>query len=277
MGDLATEMPALSGALDGVDTVFHLGALVSPPYLPLARFMAVNRDGTKRLVDACAGRAIRFVHVSTVAVVGSVPVGHRADEQYPCRPVCRYGQSKREAEHVVQRAVLAGLSAVIARPMWTYGPRSRAANRLLQWIARGRFFLVGPAANTIQPIWIEELLDGLERCATVFGIEGRTYHLAGPEILTTEQFCLAAASAMNVKLPAFRLPMAPARALCTLMEKTLVPCGIRPPLDANKVDFFEVNHAYSIALAAKELGWIPKTGWQEGLRKMLEPALTRPV
>jgi dihydroflavonol-4-reductase len=268
-GDLAGDLSGLSDALHGVDTVFHVGALLGPPYLPRDRFFAVNRDGTQRLVDACATRVARFVHVSTVAVVGSIPPGVEATEDHPCRPLGHYGESKRAAELVVEKAARQGLPAVIVRPMWIYGPESRAANRLLDWIARGRFFLVGSATNTIQPLALDDLLDGLVKCATVPGIEGRTYHLAGAEVVRTAQFCEQAALALGVRLPRWRVPLPIARGASYIMERTLVPIGIRPPLDANKIAFFEVNHAYSIARAARDLGWIPTTTWREGLGGMV--------
>lgn len=70
---------ALEEAVDGVDLVFH-AALISPP--PARRpedMWAVNVEGTRNLLEVCANRVQRFVHISS----NNVYTPHRSPALWP--------------------------------------------------------------------------------------------------------------------------------------------------------------------------------------------------
>ena len=122
-GDLTGD-GSLAQAVAGVDWVFHLaGALKGFSQEELLR---VNRDGTKRLVEACAAHTpdlSRFVLVSSLAAAGpSASGGLPRTEDAPPAPLTWYGKSKLEAEMVVLKA---GLPFTILRPPIVFGPRDR--------------------------------------------------------------------------------------------------------------------------------------------------------
>jgi nucleoside-diphosphate-sugar epimerase len=48
-----------------------------------------------------------------------------------------------------------------------------------------------------------------------------------------------------------------------------VPLGIEPPLYRRRVDFFTKSRAFAIARARAELGYAPKVGLDEGIRRTL--------
>jgi thioester reductase-like protein len=123
-GDLAAPWLGLRLAdyqqlCDELDTVIHAGAGVSwlrgyPDLRP------VNVTGTRRVLElAAAGRGIRLVHVSTVAVfpfdrTGPVAEGDPLDHGGAL--LGGYPQSKWVAERLVAAAAAEGLDAVVVRP-----------------------------------------------------------------------------------------------------------------------------------------------------------------
>lgn len=96
-------------------------------------FERVNVQGTANVVEAILRQpAARFVHISSLAVVGEHPPDVLIDETVKCQPADPYQRSKLDAENLVRMfAKAAGLPAVILRPGAYYGPWGRYAfNRL---------------------------------------------------------------------------------------------------------------------------------------------------
>jgi nucleoside-diphosphate-sugar epimerase len=49
-----------------------------------------------------------------------------------------------------------------------------------------------------------------------------------------------------------------------------VPLGIEPPIFRRRVDFFTKSRAFDITRARTEVGFAPRIGLTEGIRKTLE-------
>ena len=89
----------LEGAVEGVDSVFHLGGLIRARRR--GDYRAVNAEGTGHLLEACVrgGRQLhRFVLVSSLAAAGPSVDGSRITEESPSSPSSEYGRSKRAGE-----------------------------------------------------------------------------------------------------------------------------------------------------------------------------------
>ena len=258
----------LGAAVEGADTIFHCAGLVGPAWLSEHLYEEVNAVGTSNLLAAAQRSKTleRFVHVSTVAVIGNVPRGSTAAEDSPNRPIDAYGRTKWKAEQSVTAAARQGFPAVVVRPMWIYGPGSRSTTRLFAMIARRRFVLVGSGQNTIQPIWIDDLVSALLLAASHPVKGGQIYHAAGSEIVAVSAFCHKVATAVRQPLPGWRVPMFLARPAAFACERVSRLWSGSPPVDHHKINFFRVNHAYSIERAAADLGWTPKISLDIGIR-----------
>ncbi len=258
-------------ALENIDTVFHLAAILGPSHLSIARYRSVNAGSVDMLMRLSRSiRTIRrIVLVSTVGVLGPLNPREIACEGTPPRPENRYEVTKLEGEEIALAASRDGLPVVIARPAWVYGPCDTRTLKLFRMIARRRFAIVGSAQNRQHPIWIGDLIEGLVRCGTTPGIEGRVYHLAGPEIMTVESLCEQVAEAAGVRIPRFRIPLRAVLIPAYTIEWLFKLLGGEPPVDHRKVDFFRVNRAYSIDRARKDLGWEPTTLFRDGIARTL--------
>lgn len=126
------------GAADGAgraapacDTIWHMAAEshVDRSILAPTDFVDTNVTGTLRVLEAVrtaneAGRRIRFVHVSTDEVYGSLsPAEPPFTEDRPLAPSSPYAASKAASDLLVQGwATTYGLDAIITRCSNNYGP-----------------------------------------------------------------------------------------------------------------------------------------------------------
>lgn len=124
-GDL-TDSDAVRKAVDGCDTVFHLGALIAIPYSYQhpQQVVATNVMGTLNVLLACRDLGVeRVVHTSTSEVYGTartVPIS----EEHPLQGQSPYSASKIGADKLAESFYCSyGLPVVTVRPFNTYGPR----------------------------------------------------------------------------------------------------------------------------------------------------------
>jgi NAD dependent epimerase/dehydratase len=113
----------------GIDTVFHLAALIAIPYSYAApqSYVETNITGTLNMCQAALDEGVkRFIQTSTSEVYGTalyVPI----DEKHPLQAQSPYSASKIGADAMAMSYYSAfGLPVTIARPFNTYGPRQSA-------------------------------------------------------------------------------------------------------------------------------------------------------
>ena len=117
---------AMDDVLEGIDEVFHAGAVVSFYPKDHKAMLKVNIEGTANLVNLCTERKIRkFCYVSSVAVLGRAVNDGVSDETtywQPSKKNSVYGQSKYGAEREIWRGMEEGLNAYIINPSVILGP-----------------------------------------------------------------------------------------------------------------------------------------------------------
>ena len=122
-GDLR-DPSAVDSAMNEIDIVFHLGALISIPYSYVHPVETVQSNvlGTLNVLEACRKTGTKLVHTSSSEVYGSalrVPI----DEQHPLQGQSPYSASKIGADKLVESYYRSfGLPAITVRPFNTYGP-----------------------------------------------------------------------------------------------------------------------------------------------------------
>ena len=127
-GDLR-DSHAVHEATRGVDTIFHLGALIAIPYSYVhpRETVETNIIGTLNVLEAARAHGVRrVVHTSTSEVYGTarfVPI----TEEHPLQGQSPYSASKIGADKLVESFHLSfGVPTVTVRPFNTYGPRQSA-------------------------------------------------------------------------------------------------------------------------------------------------------
>lgn len=127
-GDLR-DVDAVRVAVRGVDTIFHLGALIAIPYSyhHPREVIETNIMGTLNVLSAAREYGVRrVIHTSTSEVYGTaqyVPI----DESHPFQGQSPYSASKIGADKVVESFYRSfDLPVSTLRPFNTYGPRQSA-------------------------------------------------------------------------------------------------------------------------------------------------------
>ncbi len=102
-GDV-TDRDGLAKALDGMDAVVHLAAIVGYPACKKEPQVAqaTNVDGTRNLLDLRKADQ-KVVYASTGSIYGSIP-DYVCNENSPIGPITLYGETKAAAEEMVLNA-----------------------------------------------------------------------------------------------------------------------------------------------------------------------------
>lgn len=176
--------------MEGIDTVFHLAALIAIPYSYHApqSYVDTNVRGTVNLLEAARAAGVRrFIQTSTSEVYGTaqhVPI----DERHPLVGQSPYAASKIAADQLAYSFFAAfDLPVVILRPFNTYGPRQsqRAVipTIITQIAAGSRAIRLGATHPTRDLSFVADTVEGFLLAAAAEGVEGETINLGtGHEI-----------------------------------------------------------------------------------------------
>jgi nucleoside-diphosphate-sugar epimerase len=264
---------ALAAAMRGVDVVFHLAAAQHEANVPDEYFRAINVDGTRNVLEAAlSARVARVVHASTIGVYRWRP-GDTVSESTPLEPDHVYGITKLAGEQVV-REYMGRLPCAIARISETYGPGDRRLLKLYAQAQRGFCLQIGGGANLHHLVFIDDLVTGLLLAARSPSAPGRSFVLAGPEAVTSRAMLEAVLRSLDRDGRILPLPLAPLMAAARALEGVLRPLGVQPPLHPRRMDFFRRSFAFTLE-EAKELGYQPRVGLDEGMQETAQWYLER--
>ena len=128
-GDIR-ESATRTAALDGIDTVIHLAAIVGDPACARDPKLArrINLEATRLLLAEAKNAGVeRFLFASTCSNYGKMESADYATEDFELRPVSLYAETKVAAELDVLRASTDGFATCCLRFATVYGtsPRMR--------------------------------------------------------------------------------------------------------------------------------------------------------
>jgi nucleoside-diphosphate-sugar epimerase len=261
-GDL-TSGEGVAEAVRGADTVIHLAGVTKA--LAARDYYTGNVRATETLVRALAGRAVRLVHVSTLAAIGPSRDRTPVDEDAQPRPLTHYGKSKLEAERTVRELAP---DAVIVRPPVVYGPRDTDVFQLLRSISKGWILEIAGGERWFSAIYVRDLVEGL--LAATHGAGGRAYFLAHPEPVSWSELGAAAARIMARRPRVVRVPPSVAYAVGLAAEAWAHIT--RQPGIISREKVAEARCRWwtcDTRRAAAELGFVARTPLATGLAETL--------
>ncbi len=259
---------ALVRTVDGATCVFHLAGQIYVPGIPDAEYETLHVEGTRHLIEACAGvPGCTVVHCSTTGVLGPTLDRPPCDEDAPVAPTNVYERTKAAGERLaIAVAREAGVPLAVARPALVYGPGDL---HLLGWfraIARGWYRVVGSGESLLHPVYIDDVSEALVRCATHAPVSPRVFHLVGPTPVAIRDLAAAIGEALGRPLPSTRIPRAVAWTMARVLEAIPGIPAARLPLTRNRITFMTESRAYRGDRAARELGFTPRVDLATGLR-----------
>ncbi len=275
------DMPSVMQAMQGVDEVFHMAALVaiSPGSETLLR--RVNVEGTRNMLKAAKACGIkRFVYTSSIHALARPPIGTVIDETQPFdvnNPAGMYDSTKAEASLEVMKAAKEGLNAVIVCPTGVIGPydyrRSELGEMFISWMKKTGSIVVEGAFDFVD---VRDVARG-HILALTKGKPGNTYILGGTHI-QVKFLVQMVKKLVGAYSPIIVLPPKLANFAALLAEKYYKITRTRPKFTRYSLETLASNSDISSEKARRELGYKPRSlaetladtigWWKDNARKI---------
>lgn len=183
LGDIR-DYDSVKRAVEGIDVIFHLAALIGIPYsyISPSAYVKTNVEGSYNVLQAARELATgRVIHTSTSEVYGTaayVPI----DEAHPLQPQSPYAASKVGADSLAQSFYHAfTLPVTIVRPFNTFGPRQSARAvipTIISQILSGKGEItLGSLAPTRDWNFVSDTVQGFIKIAECDGLYGETVNI----------------------------------------------------------------------------------------------------
>lgn len=252
-GDLRSE-DDVRQAVDGVELIFHEGALGSVPRSiadPRTSFDA-NVMGTLNVLNAARDAGVRrVVYASSSSVYGNTPVLPKREDMTP-KPLSPYAVSKLSAEQLCQVFYgVYGLETVALRYFNVFGPRQNPDSqyaavmpKFLTAFTRGEQpTIFGDGEQSRSFTYIDNVVDGNLLAGSVPDAAGRVMNLASDRNYSVNYIAREMARLLGVECNPTYAPDRPGDVRDSLAD---------------------------ITIAREVLGWEPKVSLEEGLARTVE-------
>jgi UDP-glucose 4-epimerase len=250
------DVAALEAVVRAADVVFHLAAIAgvsSYGRMPVET-MTVNAIGTANVLRAARDAGVgRVVNVATSEVYGRLAFRAREDGELTLPPPGRlrwtYAISKLAGEHLAMAYHQQyGLAVTSLRPFNVYGPRQVGEGAVQIFAAQalaGRPLTVQGRGDDIRAwCYVEDFVEATLLAAEHPEAPGRCFNVGTPEAAVT-----------TLELARRIIAIAGSSSKIEHVDAPAETVGVRVPV---------------IDAAARVLGWEPRTGLDEGLRRTVE-------
>jgi predicted dehydrogenase/nucleoside-diphosphate-sugar epimerase len=268
---------AVDRAIAGAEVVIHCGAAMKGGW---PEHKGATVVGTRNVIAACREYGVRqLVHVSSMSVVdwagysGVSPVTEHA--RLEPRPEERgaYTRAKLEAEQLVVHEAKNGLPVVILRPGQIFGGSIPLINGAVARAAGGRWLVLGDGKLELPLVYLDDVVDAVIQAVHKRLTKGEVIQLIDPAKLTQEHVLGMAGGA----LPIVRVPRGLIFAIGKLSEIPLGILGKASPIAAYRMRSALARLRYQSDKAETLLGWIPRVGVHEGIRRVVDRGRTARV
>jgi nucleoside-diphosphate-sugar epimerase len=257
--DLA-DFGAIDRILAGQQIVFNLA--VAPGTSSEEESQRLNVAAVEYLVRQSAALGVqRLVHFSSVAAYG--PPREQMiteDVALDTQQEARYGRTKALGEIRARQAGREiGQDVTIIRPGMVFGPRGRTWTiNFFKLVKRGLPVILGDGNGHAQPIYVDNLVDGLILAATRPEAAGEAFNFVD-QALPWREF-LGYYGAMCGRQPR-RLPLGLARIILSLVKPFI---GRAEPTEA-LLSYYTNRSVYPSAKARQLLGYRPRIDISQGM------------
>jgi len=252
--------------MDGIHRVFHIAAAYRSEHADREEFRRINVEATRNLLNAARRVGVsRFVHCSTGGVQGEIK-HPPADEDYRLKPGDHYQQSKRDGELLALEYARQGMPVTVVRPIGIYGPGDSRFLKLFRPINRKRFVMIGNGKVLYHLTYIDDLVQGFWLAGERPQAIGQVFNICGQRYTTIRELVDMIAAVLDRPKPWARVPFMPVYAASVVCDKVFRAVGKSPPLYPRRVEFFQLDRAFSIDKARRLLGYEPRFDLDAGLR-----------
>ena len=249
--------PAIADAIRGCSVIFNLAGEIShihsmrqPP-----RDAELNAFAQLRLLELC-GRVepgVRVVYAGTRQIYG-VPQYLPVDENHPVRPVDFNGIHKYAAtQYHLQWNEMGRIDARVLRLSNVYGPRMALnipcqgflGNFLRRSLLGQTIEIFGDGQQIRDPVYVDDVVDAFLLAGGAEDARSRVWNVGGAEPLSLDRIAALMTAEAGAPEPIFK-PF---------------------PEEQKSIDIG--SYFTDTARIRRELGWEPKVGFPEGIRRSL--------
>ena len=240
--------------MQGIDTVYHLAALIGIPYSYVSpqAYVETNIKGSLNVFQAAKDFGVkRIVHTSTSEIYGTaefVPI----HEKHAVNPQSPYAASKSAADFLALSFFRSfDLPVVVLRPFNTYGPRQSARavipTIITQILSGNKTIKLGALEPTRDLTYVEDTVDGFICAGKADKGVGEIINLGNNSEISIRDLAHLIARLMGVKI--------------TIKEDK----NRKRPVKS------EVERLWADNTKAKRiLKWTPKYSLEQGLKETIE-------
>ena len=253
---------SLIAAMQGVDVVFHMAALVSITEDKANRLQAVNVVGTQNVIEVAREMGVRqLIYTSSIHALERPPQGVVISEKLafdPENPAGPYDRTKAQASLLVQQAGKQGMDIRIVCPTGVVGPfdyrHSEMGELILAWMQKRVNVLVDGAFDFVD---VRDVAQG-EILARDAGKPGETYILGGERIeLTLLHTLVQKITGKKTRPITFPLPIA--KIVAPMAEIYYALTKTKPRFTRYSIETVFSNSEISSNKAKQELGYRPRS------------------
>ncbi len=238
-GDLL-DPASLSTALVGVETLMHCAAITAnhKEAFP-GQYRRVNAEGTRHLMEAATRAGVKRV----VLLNG---LGTRPGKE---------GSYMRTRWEMAEAVRTSGLPFVALQPSILFGDGDAFTAALVRLARRAPVMpLLAGGRLKLQPLWVEDLVTCLVRCARDRQWDGRAIDLGGPEQMTMAEVIDLVLETIGVRRAKVPLPVSVAHVPARLLS--LLP---NPPLVPATLELFDYDNITELNVVRKTFGFTPRS------------------
>ncbi len=279
-GDI-TEYETLPPIVQGIDTVFHAAAKVTPGWGTWDEFEKTTVQGTKNMLGASAEAGVsRFLHVSSCAVYGdtskkgNIPADESTPREVQKTPLTYYDYAKLLAEEACWTYQRQGkIQVSMIRIGTAYGPRDRLlAAHVYNQSSFPIMMWPGNANPRYSIVHVSDIAELAILAATNDKAIGQVYNVAGPEPVRLKEFAEAMINARGLQRRWVTMPYRLAWIWCYSTETfaKLRRSQKMPYLTLAAFRSLNIEGYLDGTKARNELGWQPEISLEEGTRQYVQ-------
>jgi nucleoside-diphosphate-sugar epimerase len=264
-GDI-TDLDAVRKACENVSAVVHAAGLAHvfrPRENDLARFLAVNENGTANVVRAAVELAVpKVVLASSVSVYGSYS-GVECNETAPCYPQSYYAMSKLLGEQrAIELMANSQGSLRILRLATIYGEGDLGnVSKLISALEKGRFIWPGDGLNRKSLIYKADAaraclraLEDAKPGADIFNVSAQP--------VTMREIVSAICQALGRPVPRLVIPSGSLKVATTISRSLGDPGQL-----GRRLEKFIRDDVYNSSKFANACNFVPVTSLMDGIRR----------
>jgi predicted dehydrogenase/nucleoside-diphosphate-sugar epimerase len=258
-------------AVAGVKLIYHVGAAMRGS---AADFEQGTIWGTRNIVEAAIRHSVRrLVYTSSLSVLDHA--GHAAGqavvETAPLEPFPErrgtYTRAKMEAEAIVLDAMRKrGLPAVIIRPGQIFGPGAERVtpNGVIQ--IAGKWIVAGGGRRQLPLVYRDDVVDALLLAAESDTALGQIINVVDTTPIRQNEYLQRCRPALG-SIKVWKVPVPLLMLSASMIEVLGAVLRRRVPLSRYSIRSLRPLSPFDVSAAGLMLGWKPRVGVAEGLRR----------